>query len=256
MNLTPGSHRFCGLYPGKKALKSLMFYRFEITSIIRQYPALFYPLITINNRIRGFNWPAYINKNTEFVIEGYFRSGNTFAVRAFSVAQQRPVKLANHTHAVATVLLAINRNIPTLILLRKPADTVTSATLKNPGTTIQQHLRWYIRYYEKVYQLRTSLSIALFDELVQDFGCVIHEVNKRFNTHFTPFNHTSENAKDVLAWIEEMDCRIYSDDTSRYSLPLPEKEILKNHLNIQIEIDNPLLMEKANNLYHVIAKNR
>ena len=150
-----------------------MYFRFEITSIIRQYPALFYPLIKINNRVRGFDWPAYIKKDTEFVIEGYFRSGNTFAVRAFSVAQQRPIKLANHTHAIATALVAVNRNIPTLMLLRRPADTVISATMKHPHTTLRQHLRWYIRYYEKVYELQDYLHIALFDEVIQNFGNVI-----------------------------------------------------------------------------------
>ena len=233
-----------------------MYFRFEITSIIRQYPALFYPLIKINNRVRGFDWPAYIKKDTEFVIEGYFRSGNTFAVRAFSVAQQRPIKLANHTHAIATALVAVNRNIPTLMLLRRPADTVISATMKHPHTTLRQHLRWYIRYYEKVYELQDYLHIALFDEVIQNFGNVIKNLNKRFNTQFTPFNHTPENAQDVLSWIEEMDRRIYNDDKSRYSLPLQEKEEVKIKLKRQLESENALMLKRSDNLYRVIAKNR
>lgn len=230
--------------------------RFELVSIIRQYPGIFYPLIKINNRARGSDWPRYLREDTELVIEGYFRSGNTFAARAFSVAQQRQVEVANHTHAIATLLLAVKRNIPAMVLLRQPADTVISATMKAPGTSLRQHLRWYIRYYEQVYQLRSSLYIALFDEVVQDFGQVIQNVNRRFGTQFTPFNCTKENVAEVLAWIKDIDQRLYGNDISRYSVPLKEKEASKHSLKRQLVLENSELLQRADSLYSAIVGNR
>ena len=88
----------------------------------------------LNNRLRGLEWPKYLERDTQLLIDGYFRSGNTFALRAFSVAQPAPVKIACHTHAAATIKLAVKRNIPALILLRAPADTAVSAVLKCSGT--------------------------------------------------------------------------------------------------------------------------
>lgn len=232
------------------------YWRFEIVSVIRQYPGIFYPLIKIQNRIRGSDWPRYLREDTELVIEGYFRVGNTFAARAFSVAQQRQVELATHTHAIATVLLAVKRKVPTLVLMRQPADTVISATMKAPGTTLRQHLRWYIRYYEKIYQLRDSLYIALFDEVVGDFGQVIGNANRRFGTQFTPFDGTKERVEDVLTWIRDIDRHLYGDDISRYSVPVTEKEASKGSLKEQLEQENAVLLKEASNLYQAIVENR
>ncbi|RMG27959.1 MAG: hypothetical protein D6732_19595, partial [Methanobacteriota archaeon] len=44
-----------------------------------------------------------IGARTEIVIEGYPRSANTFAVVAFRLAQNRPVKIAHHLHMEAQI---------------------------------------------------------------------------------------------------------------------------------------------------------
>src|SRR5262245_65181203 len=73
-----------------------------------QHPALYLPLA------RGFR-RAYdgsrktVGPETELVIEGFPRCGNSFAVAAFSLAQPRPVRIAHHLHAPAQVIAGTRR---------------------------------------------------------------------------------------------------------------------------------------------------
>lgn len=248
--------RKLGLFPGDVAMKAMMYYRFEMGSVIRQHPSLFLPLIKLTNRLRGWNWPSYITPETELVLEGYFRTGNTFAVRAFDISQPRPVRMAHHTHAIATLLVAARRNLPTLVLLRKPADTVMSAVQKIPGTTLTQHLKWYIRYYETVDRVRGHFHITLFDELTADFGQVIQKANRRFATDFAPFEHTEENVREVFDWIETMDRRVHSGNITQYSIPLQEKRDAKRATIKELEEEYKDLLDKANHLYDSICARR
>jgi hypothetical protein len=234
-----------------------MYYRFEIGSFVRQYPSLFFPLLQVSHKVRGLRPPALITPGTELVLEGYFRTGNTFAALAFYLAQPRPTPVANHTHAIATLLVAARRSLPALVLLRNPADTVVSAVLKTPGTTLAQHLKWYIRYYESVDRLCEHFYIALFDELITDFGQVIEKLNRRFQTAFTPFDHTEENVQKVFDWIEEIDRRIYADSVTQYSIPLHVKRDAKRVLVQEMDKKEcECLLEKANNLYQNLSEKR
>lgn len=238
-------------------MKPSMYYKFELVSIIRQHPFLFFPLIRVNNRVRGWDWPAFVAQDTELVLEGYFRTGNTFAVRAFNISQHEPRKVAHHTHAIATLVVAANRSLPTLVLLRRPADTVISAVQKAPGTTLAQHLKWYVRYYEAVDSLCKHFYIASFDELTADFGQVIQNLNQRFKTDFRPFEHTRENVQKVFDWIEAMDRGIYSSSNTQYSIPLPEKGAVKNVMLQELEKQEyRRLLDKADQLYDTICEKR
>lgn len=238
-------------------MKPMMYYRFEIGSVIRRYPLLFFPIIKLNNRLRGWNWPSYITRDTELVLEGYFRTGNTFAVRAFDISQPAPRKMAHHTHAIATLLVAAERNLPSMVLLRKPTDTVISAALKAPGTTLAQHLKWYIRYYQTVDRLRDHFYIARFDEVTADFGEVIRNLNLRFRTDFAPFDHTPDNVQKVFDWIEEMDRRVTSGNVMQYSIPQPQKRDVKAMMAKQLEQqDCRHLLARANQVHEGLCARR
>jgi hypothetical protein len=238
-------------------MKPTMYYRFEIGSIIRQYPLLFFPLLRLSHKVGGLRPPALIARDTELVLEGYFRTGNTFSALAFFLAQPTPTPVANHTHAIATLLVAAQRSLPTLVLLRRPADTVVSAVLKTPGTKLSQHLKWYIRYYETVHRYQEHFYVALFDELTTDLGEVIRNVNRRFGTTFVPFDHTQENAAKVFHWIEEIDRGIHAGSTAQYSIPLQERRAAKRLVMKELErAEYSHLLERANQVYQSICVKR
>lgn len=145
-----------------------------------------------------------ISDSTEIVIEGFPRSGNTFAVAAFTLAQERRPVIAHHTHKVAQVAEAVKREIPTLVLIRHPADVAVSLVIRSPHLTLPQVLRNYIRYYEGIYRYQEGIVLSSFSNVVSDFGAEIKRVNEKFGTEFLPFEHTEENVQKSFALIEEM----------------------------------------------------
>ena len=84
------------------------------------------------------------------VIEGFPRSGNSFARRAFIMAQGENfdvARIAHHLHVPAQVIRAARWRIPTLVLLRRPKDAVLSLVIRDP-ISVDQALRYYISFYE------------------------------------------------------------------------------------------------------------
>ncbi len=143
-----------------------------------------------------------ITDRTELVIEGYPRSGNTFAVFAFQHAQPREVVVASHVHVPAQVVRAVQREVPTLVVVREPVATVASLVIAAPHVTLQRAFREYTHYHEILLPHRQGFVLADFDQVTTDLGSVITEVNRRFGTEFAPFVHTVEVEAEVLRAID------------------------------------------------------
>jgi hypothetical protein len=144
-----------------------------------------------------------VDRDTDFVIEGYPRSGNTFALTAFGSAQSRTVRVAHHEHAAAQVIAAIRAGIPALVLIREPEEAVLSFTIQHPHLSLGQALRSYVRFYRPLVALRDRFVLATFEEVTTDFGAVTRRVNERFGTDFAVFEHTQENVERCLAAIRK-----------------------------------------------------
>ena len=97
---------------------------------------------------------------SQIVIEGFPRSGNTFAVVAFEQAQRESVRVAHHLHMPAQVIRAVQWSIPILLLARKPTDAALSWIIRGPGVPIRQTLKHYVSFYEKAAEYRHSLVMG------------------------------------------------------------------------------------------------
>lgn len=146
-----------------------------------------------------------MSRDTEIVIEGYPRSANTFAVAAFLLAQERPVKVAHHLHVPAQVIRAVQWGIPTIVLIRKPEDAVLSLLVREPRLSAHQSLVDYVRFYRRIKPYCSYFVLATFEEVTTNFGLVIEKVNKKFGTNFKMFAHTDENVTKAMKIVEEMD---------------------------------------------------
>jgi hypothetical protein len=98
-----------------------------------------------------------VDRRTQIVIEGFPRSGNTFAVAAFQQAQRESVRVAHHLHMPAQVIRAAQWSIPIFLLARKPTDAALSWVIRGPGVPIRQTLKHYVSFYEKAAEYRHSL---------------------------------------------------------------------------------------------------
>jgi hypothetical protein len=152
---------------------------------------------------RWKNEHSVLDAHTQLVVDGHERSASTFAAIAFQLAQNDHVRLAHHMHAVAPLVAAARRGVPTLITVREPEPTIVSALMRQPQVTARQWLKTYVAFYERLLPFRSGFVIATFTEVTSDFGAVIRRVNERFATRFREFAHTEEDVEAIFALIEE-----------------------------------------------------
>jgi hypothetical protein len=181
-------------------------------------------MLALETRLRGYRWlgrslaadhPAYLHlarrryapdvvaAGTDLVIDGFPRSAVTFAVVAFQVAQRRPVRLAHHMHAPAHVIAAARLGVPCLVAVREPEGALISWVIREPGVTLAQGLYSYARFYEALLPWRGAFVVSPFEQTTTRLGSAIEQVNARFGTDFTPFQHSSEDVSRCFWLIEE-----------------------------------------------------
>ncbi len=164
-----------------------------------------------------------VGPDTQLVIDGFQRSGNTFAVSAFQFAQPRPVRVAHHLHAASQIVAAARRGTPTLLLVRDPEGAVLSHLVRKPGVTAMDALRNYVGFHRRVLPYRDRVVVADFREVTSDFGSVIDRVNARFGTSFERFEHTPQNVERCFRRIEERNRELYGRVDER-TVPRPSAE--------------------------------
>jgi hypothetical protein len=173
--------------------------KYGLVSWIRPYPSLFLPYASV----AGAQNQARVRRETEIVIEGSERSGNTFAVIAFSNAQSRRVEIAHHLHAAAQIIYAARHHIPSIVLLRAPEEAVLSFLVFHPAISTSQAMHTWLRFYTPLLPFKDRFVLARFETVVSDFGRVIRSVNERFGTGFREFEHTEENVKACFAVMDQ-----------------------------------------------------
>jgi len=174
--------------------------RHVVRSRFAELPAIYLPFARF--RYPGPS-PKVIDRETEFVIDGYTRSASTFAVHAFQSAQSRPIRLAHHLHAPAQLIVAARRRIPTIVVIREPEGAVLSQVIREPHVSIRGALVSYERFYSRLLPYAGSFVVGEFEEVTTDFGSVIGRVNDRFGTSFAEFEATEENVRRCFELIKE-----------------------------------------------------
>jgi hypothetical protein len=147
-----------------------------------------------------------ITDATQLVIEGFPRSGNTFAFFAVKHAERlagREVAVASHVHTPSQVRLAVGERFPTLVVIRRPVDVVTSLLIAAPHVSVTSALREYIHHHRILLPLRDRYVTGTFDQVTTDFGEVTERINARFGTAFARFEPTEEHTQAVFDAIEE-----------------------------------------------------
>lgn len=206
---------------------------------------------------RRFTTGEFPTRATEVCIEGFLRSGNTFAVIAFQSAQPRQVSIAHHVHAAGAVIAACDMGTPTIVLIRPPEESVLSYVVRWPELTIGQALRGYVRFYEPLVPYRDRFVVGTFDEVTGDLGGVIRRLNGRFGTSFEPFRPTEENLRAVREELDRWDANTYRAggpvELGR-GRPTEEKDALKATLRGRYRGGSPSrLRRRAEGLYGTLT---
>lgn len=209
--------------------------RFEARHLLSSHPGLFLPLM----RRRPSHQGKVIDDRTDIVIEGFPRSGNTFAAAAFEMSQPRPVRIARHLHAPAHVIEGIRRGLPVIVVVRRPDEAVVSEVIRHPELSLSQALRHYTAFHRRLLSHRHQFVIARFEQVTSDFGVVIEEVNARFGTDFATFDHTPQTVERVFARVDEMDRQDTgqraADPAATTARPTSSREVVKAQLRDRLE---------------------
>lgn len=171
------------------------------------------------------------------VIDGFLRSGNTFSVAAFAISNRPGVHVGRHLHGAPHILRAVRLGLPTIVLIRRPGDAVSSYLVRRPTLTPDDAILEYMDFYRTAWRARDGFVVGLFEDVVNNFGSVIETVNDRFGTSFVPYQATPENEAAAFALVEEMnrlECRGEVVET-HVGRPSPQRDQRKAEIRTMMQ---------------------
>ena len=188
---------------------------------------IFLPTVRFRPDLREPEDPRpWVSQTTEIVIEGYPRSGNTFAVVAFRQAQGREIKIAHHLHAAAQIKRAARLDVPAIVLIREPSEAILSVVVRDAQASMRWALRSYIRFYSAVVPCLGKTVVAPFATVTSDLASIIRTVNERYGTAFKEFVPTEDalnSVRQTVEWMGHVDSEKTGWDYGR-SVALPSEQ--------------------------------
>jgi hypothetical protein len=181
------------IFPGLRHWSRRLRYRAKV--FLGARPRLFFSLF----RHRTGYEDLLVTPSTDLCVDGFPRSANSFAVGAVRHAQSAPVEIAHHTHVPANPMRACEWGVPTVVLIRAPADAVVSIVALQravqddaSGVSLCDWLHAWRSFYRALlpYRERGDLVVAPFRTVINDMGRVIEHVNAHFGIDLVPFDHT------------------------------------------------------------------
>ena len=167
----------------------------------------------------------------DFWIDGYPRSANTFAVRAFQMANPN-VRIRSHMHIPPFIINSVQLGKPGLFLIRKPEDAIMSWAIYW-NSPVEPCLDYYIDFHRTLLPYASKLFLASFEAVTSDFEGLIRQFNSRMNANYalpqcpagTVFSRIEEESRNHKGEVNELQiCR-----------PSPRRAELKEKLAIEIK---------------------
>jgi hypothetical protein len=195
-------------------------------------------------RIRPEKSATLARRGTAIVIEGFLRSGNTFSVAAFQIANGAVLHVGRHLHGAPHVLRAVRLRLPTLVLIREPRDAVLSYLVRRPTLTPHDAVLEYLDFYRTAWPARHGFVVGPFDQVTSDFGAVLDRVNARFGTAFHPYEPTPENEERAFRLVEEMNRRETGGEVVESLVGRPSTERARRKEELRALLERPRTAEK------------
>ena len=221
--------------------------RYQLLCFIGRHELIFRATYGIRGRYRHL----VVSRASDLVIEGFPRCANTFAVLAFERAQSCPLNVAHHLHAQAQIAMAIEWDVPILILIREPARAVASLITRHPHITIDQALRQYGQFYQYVHRHRDQLVIADFSEITTEFSAVISRLNNRFFANFGTYENSQEEDAVVFSEIDQLNREEENGNRMQLARPSLQKRVRNDEMIKRVRTHPEMSAMQA--LYHVLV---
>jgi hypothetical protein len=195
-------------------------------------------------RLRPEKRVTLARRDTAIVIEGFLRSGNTFSVAAFHIANGQGLHVGRHLHGAPHVLRAVRLGLPTIVLIREPRDAVLSYLVRRPTLSPYDALLEYLDFYRTAWPARQGFVVAPFDRVTRDFGAVLEQVNERFGTSFRRYEPTPENEARAFRLVEEMNRLETGGEVVESLVGRPSSERSRRKEALRALLERPRTAEK------------
>lgn len=201
---------------------------------------------------KGWCTTRVASKASTIVIDGYPRSANSFAVRAFMDAQGGFVRLGNHTHSPANLIRGIRLGLPVLLVVRDPKDAILGYCAWSDQTEgelsdflmrrqLNLFLKRYVDFHQKILPYLDQVVVANFKEITSDYGAIIVRVNERYGTDFNVFEHSLESQD-----------KLFDAAPAHLSPSLERDKIKLKYLDYWEKIKENSLVNEAYDLYRLL----
>lgn len=197
--------------------------------------------------IKKNNRDLLIKNDTDIVIEGYPRSANTYSVVAFQQAQKKQYNIAHHLHIPTQVLIAVDREIPVILLIREPIDAIASLLVRHPDLDAKKCVRDYVAFYTKLIPVINNIVIADFEDVTKDFGSIISRVNDKYGVNFDKFITNEISRQQVFDRIQEIR-KAANRSINQIAIPDKSKVLLKEEVKKTL-INSGCDIEQATRVY-------
>ena len=148
--------------------------RFKMKNFIGR-SRLFYRLLFF---LRNGITRNIVSKETDIVIEGFPRSGNSHFYNLVSIRSNNNINIASHLHVNAQISHAIKLDKPIVVLIREPIDTILSLIIMFPKIELKTALSAYIDYYRYVCQHVEKITVIDFKLITSSPDDALNIINE------------------------------------------------------------------------------
>ena len=190
-------------------------------------------------------------------LDGYPRSGNTFAARALARCLPADAKVRSHTHRASMIIDAVRHGKPGIFVIRPPREAALSWSVFT-GIPVGELLSYYVDFHRVLLPYRDRMLVGPFKEVTKDFGQTIARFTEKFGVACQPFAHDEENVGKIFSDMENDQRREHHgkvDETTIWR-PSPERETLKAKLSGEVDGNHYLLslMREGETLYRQFTR--
>ena len=167
----------------------------------------------------------WINEKTKICIDGFQRSGNTFFCYYFRKYNPNQ-HLAHHTHSLLQIQKAHASNLPLIITIRHPLESISSLVCYDKRLDIQIALSAYIAFYRGLLKISQPIYFDLSDHKETPW-LLIEKINRTYNT---TFEAPLLSKKELNAFIKSIPENIHSPSILSSSIPNKKKDLEKESI--------------------------
>lgn len=221
-----------------------MILKYHLLTYIKSRPLLWRSARKIGISTHG----VVASETTDICVEGFESSANSYTYNVIKYLGNN-LSIAHHCHTPASVKIAVEKQVPTLILFRDPLNAIPSVVSRfRPN--IYEAIIAYIEFYKTVLSLEDRVMLVSFEEATQHTEQMLRNIENKLDVSFLPYTSFDEVDEAVKAHIREWKKR--SKNPSTTPLPTESREQLKRALRSRM-VQEPKYKQAAD-VYRLIKE--